>query len=99
VPRRFRRELAGVDVSHTIDEGWGGKRNGALIQLMISSGFTVLVTVDRNLQFQQNIAASGVAVIVMHARSNRVVDLRPLVADLRQLLTTANQGEVRHVGV
>jgi hypothetical protein len=99
VPRRFRRELTALDVSHAIDEGWAGKRNGALIQLMIPAGFTTLVTVDRNLQFQQNIAASGVAVIVLHAPSNRLPDLRPLVPDLERAFAKARLGEIQHVGV
>lgn len=99
VPRRLRRELTGFDVSHAIDEGWAGKRNSALIRLMVSAGFTALVTVDRNLQFQQNIATSGIAVIVMHARSNRLTDLRPLVPDLLQAVAKARLGQIVRVGV
>ena len=37
-----------------------------------------LVTVDRNLTFQQHIAASGLAVVVVHAVTNRLPDLLPL---------------------
>jgi hypothetical protein len=37
---------------------------------MRTAGFTTLVTVDRNLTYQQNVAAAGIAVIVMHARTN-----------------------------
>lgn len=66
---------------------------------MIPAGFTTLVTVDRNLQFQQNIAASGVAVIVLHARSNRLTDLRPLIADLRPAIAKVRVGQIIHVGV
>lgn len=88
-----------MDVSHAINEGWAGQRNGALIRLMVASGFRTLVTVDRNLQFQQNVAASGVAVVVMHSRSNRLPDLRPLLPELRKALARARQGEITRVGV
>jgi hypothetical protein len=61
-----------------VSEGWAGRRNGDLLRLMRERGFATLVTVDRNLAFQQNVAATGLAVVVVHARSNRVEDLRPL---------------------
>jgi hypothetical protein len=99
VPRRLRREMSDADVSHAVDEGWAGQRNGALIELMLERGFRILVTVDRNLQFQQNIAASGVAVVVLHARSNRITDLRLLIPPLREALVRARPGEIVRVGV
>jgi len=99
VPRRLRRELPGRSVSHVRDEGWAGQRNGELLRLMVSSGFAVLVTVDRNLVYQQNVAAAGVAVVVLHARGNRTQDLVPLVPALREALDSAQPGQVTHVGV
>jgi hypothetical protein len=98
VPRRLLRELLGINASHTITEGWAGRRNGDLLELMRTSGFAILVTVDRNLRFQQNVAASGIAVVVLHARSNRVPDLAPLVPALREALVAVSAGTVAHVG-
>jgi hypothetical protein len=99
VPRRLARDFADLQVSHALDEGWAGQRNGTLLRSMQSAGFAVLVTVDRNLQFQQNIAAAGVAVIVIHARSNRLVDLRPFVPLVSAAVVKVRRGEVVHVGV
>ncbi len=79
-PRRLlRRHLRDLDISRVLDEGWGGQRNGALLRLMLDTGFSILVTVDRNFEYRQNVAAAGVAVIVLHARSNRTEELAPLV--------------------
>lgn len=39
---------------------------------MRAADFTTLVTVDRNLTYQQHLAASGIAVIVLHSVSNRL---------------------------
>jgi hypothetical protein len=71
VPRKLMRELPDVGASHAITEGWAGHRNGMLLRAMVAGGFHTLITVDRNLAFQQNVAASGIAVIVLHAKSNR----------------------------
>ena len=99
VPRRFRRELRDLPVSHVRDENWTGQRNGALLRLMREAGFAILITVDRNLAYQQNVAAAGIAVIVLHARGNRTADLIPLVPALRDVVATAMPGQVIRVGV
>jgi hypothetical protein len=97
VPRRFQRDLEGIDVSHVVSEGWAGRRNGELLRLMRERGFATLVTVDRNLAFQQNVAATGLAVVVMHAESNRVEDLRALVPALIDAIARTSAGEVTRV--
>jgi hypothetical protein len=99
VPRRFRRELPDLPVSHVRDENWTGQRNGVLLRLMHEAGFAILITVDRNLAYQQNVAAAGIAVIVLHARANRAIDLVPLVPALRAALADATPGQVIRVGV
>jgi hypothetical protein len=99
VPKRLRRDLPGLDVSTVGDEGWLGRRNGDLLRSMAGAGFTHLVTVDRNLMFQQNVAVGGVAVVVVHARTNRITELRPLMAKVVDVLPTVAPGQVVHVGV
>jgi len=101
VPRNLlhERELRGVDAAHVVSEGWAVRRNGDLLRAMRAAGFGVLLTVDRNLVFQQNMAASGVAVIVLHARGNRTRDLAPFLPAVRAALTSIRDGEVVHLGV
>jgi len=99
VPKRLRRDLPGLDISTVADEGWLGRRNGHLLRAMAEARFTHLVTVDRNLTFQQNVAAAGVAILVVHARTNRITELRPLMAEVVAMLPTVAPGQVMYVGV
>ena len=99
VPKRLQRDLPGLDVATVADEGWLGRRNGDLLRAMVDGGFTHLVTVDRNLTFQQNVVSAGVAVVVVHARSNRITDLRLLMARVAEVLPMAGPGQVVHIGV
>ena len=99
VPRRFRHALVGVDVSTTRDERWDGLRNGDLLVHMRAAGFTTLVTVDRNLTYQQHIAASGLAVIVMHAVTNRLEQLVPLAPQVLDAIAATPSGAITRVGV
>jgi len=79
VPRPLLRDLTGHDAHHVVDMGWSSRRNGELLQLMVAERFEALFTVDRNLPFQQNLRASGIATVVAVARTNRVKELRPLM--------------------
>jgi hypothetical protein len=71
--------LTGHDVSAVVERGWSSKRNSDFLRLILREGFEAFLTVDQNLPFQQNVAASGVAVVVVVARTNRLKEIRPLV--------------------
>ncbi|MCF6351581.1 MAG: DUF5615 family PIN-like protein [Cyclobacteriaceae bacterium] len=49
---RFSSE---VTVSTVSDEGWNAKKDGKLLELMEAKGFSILVTSDKNLRYQQNL--------------------------------------------
>ena len=98
VPRPLKRELPGHEVEHVLDMGWSGKRNGELLDLMVANGFAAFVTVDQNLEFQQNVRATGLAVAVLVARTNRLKQLIPLAPALRVALERVHGGELVRVG-
>lgn len=77
--------------------GWAGKKNGELLALMAGAGFEVLLTVDRSLRHQQNLAAAGVAVVVMVAATNRLSDLVPVVPAVEAALVGIQAGDAVEV--
>lgn len=97
-PRPLRRELADYEVRTVFEMGWSGKKNGELLRFMEKEGFTVLLTTDQNLRYQQNLQQAGVAVVVLVASSNRLADLLPLMPEARNILDTIAPGEVIEVG-
>lgn len=97
VDRRVNRTLAGHDVWTVPQMGWAGKKNGELLALMAANGFEVLLTVDQNLRHQQNLAAAGVAVLVLVAATNRLADLLPLMPAAGAALATIRPGDVIEV--
>ena len=96
-PRPLKRELADYEICTVVELGWSGKKNGELLRLMIQEGFTILLTTDQNLRYQQNLQQAGVAVIVLVASSNRLPDLVPLIPNVRKALNTVSPREVIEV--
>lgn len=58
----------------------------------------MFVTLDRNLEFQQNVVALPFGVIVVQARSNRMLHLRPLIPALVQALEQVAPGTLMRIG-
>lgn len=83
LPKRLKDELTGHDVSTVFERGWSGVSNGRLLALAANS-FDVFVTADQNLQYQQNLAALPIAVVVLVARDSRLETLQVLVPELLQ---------------
>lgn len=97
VPRKLRRELPGHEVRTVTEAGWGGTKNGALLR-RAAGEFDVFLTVDSNLEHQQNSATLPIAVVVLIAFKNDINLLRPLMPTVRDLLPTVETGKVYRVG-
>jgi hypothetical protein len=65
---------------------------------MLAERFEGFLTVDQNIEFQQNVKASGVAVIVVIARTNRLRELRPLASKILEALAGVKAGDLIKVG-
>jgi hypothetical protein len=93
---RLSRALTGHEVKSARQMGWSAIKNGELLELA-SERFDAFVTVDRNLAFQQNARSLSIPVIVLHAKTNRLADLLPLVPNLLTAIGSAKPGLVTTV--
>jgi len=97
LPRRLKRELSDHEIRTAPEMGWAGVENGELLRLA-SGEFDVFITVDRSLEFQQNLSDLAVGIVVVSAGSNELTHLLPLVPDLLNAITAVRRGEVVRVG-
>jgi hypothetical protein len=93
VDRRLAREIAGHEVTTTQQQGWSGIDNGKVLK-PAAADFEVFLTVDRNLSFQQPVVDFDIAIVVLRAASNRIVDLKALVPELLEGLPETKAGQV-----
>lgn len=73
--------------------GWGGLSNGMLLE-RAQEEFDVFLTGDTNLSFQQNLTRFHIAVIVLEARSTRLIDTATLMPKVEEILLTVQPGQV-----
>lgn len=97
-PRRLKREFVDYPIRTVVEMGWSGQKNGELLKLMQQEGFTILLTTDQNLRYQQNLDQAGVAIIVLVAETNKLTDLLPLVSEAIFALNSITPGKVVEIG-
>ena len=64
-PAPLRQLLLAHEVETAYERGWSSLQNGELITSAEAAGFTVFVTPDRNLKYQQNLTARRLAIVVL----------------------------------
>jgi hypothetical protein len=96
VTRFVKRALTEHDVLTVDEAGLKGLKNGALLQAA-SDSFDVLITVDKNIPYQQNVASLTITILIIVAKSNAYVALKPLMPKALEALRQIKPGEVMRV--
>lgn len=86
LPKRLKEHFSEHEIYTVRDMGWNGVKNGELLKLMVADGFNVLITFDKNLQFQQNFAKYTLPIIVLNAYDNTYMTLKEFAPQVLLLL-------------
>jgi hypothetical protein len=97
VTRYLKRDFVRHEVLTVEEAGFKGLKNGRLLQAAAGQ-YEVLVTVDQNLQYQQNLKNFGIAIIVLKAKRSTYPMLKPLMPQVLETLEKIKPSEIILVG-
>jgi len=89
-PAPLRRALYAYEVTTAARMGWAKIENGDLIRMAEESGFTIFITCDQNIRYQQNLASRQIAVIEL--TTNHWADIQPGLGELTAAIEAATAG-------
>jgi predicted nuclease of predicted toxin-antitoxin system len=92
LPRQLRRNLTEFFIRTVQEESWGSFKNGQLLR-RAESTFEVLVTADRRMKYQQNLASFSIGVVVIKTPRLRLQTLLTVLEELRTAITNVKPGE------
>jgi predicted nuclease of predicted toxin-antitoxin system len=98
VPRKLKEHLPGVECQTVPEAGLAGGKNGELLSLAERAGFPVLLTIDRGIEFEQNLRHRKIAVVLIYAKSSRLHDLLPQAPKILKVLGSIRSGQLVKVG-
>jgi hypothetical protein len=78
------------------ERGWHGMANGELLRTA-EPEFDAFVTMDKNLEYQQNLRRLDLGVLVLRARSNAYTAIAPLMPKVNEALRSIRSGQVVHI--
>jgi hypothetical protein len=97
LPRQLVAHLVGHEVHTVQQQDWAGLTNGELLNKAEGAGFSVFLTGDQNLQFQQNVTKRRIGIVVLVAASNALEDLLPLLPATLTEINSVQPGQVVRV--
>jgi predicted nuclease of predicted toxin-antitoxin system len=97
MPNRFAPLLVGHEVAHVVELGWRGVTDSKLLARCVADGFTVFITKDGNLPYQQNLTGRQLAILVLKPATQDLLDLLALAPEVLQLLPSREPGSVTRV--
>ncbi len=60
-------------------KGWNGLKNGKLLEKAIGDGFDLLLTIDKNILYQQNIENYEIIIVVFDTPSSNIDYIRKFI--------------------
>ena len=75
VTKRLKSYLKDFEVFTVVEMGWSGVKNGKLISLCVNNHFDVLLTIDKNMMYQQNLDKYPITIAVLNSMSSKLEEL------------------------
>jgi hypothetical protein len=72
-PAPLRHALPLHEIATAYERGWQNLENGDLLSAAETAGFEALITTDKNLRYQQNLAGRRLAILVLPTTDWRTI--------------------------
>jgi hypothetical protein len=96
VPWPMHRLLTGHACSTAQQLGWGGIKNGRLLQLA-EKEFDLFITSDQNVRYQQNLAGRRIAILELS--TNKLRRIEAAAALIQSTIASIRPSEFRRLGI
>ena len=89
--------LEGHTVRTAAQQGWDKLKNGELLNAAEEAGFDILLTTDKNIRYQQNLAGRRIAIVVLGQQ--QWPRLRPHIERVIEAVNAATPGSLVEVDI
>ena len=75
VTKRLKKHLEEFEVFTVRELGLSGIKNGALMAYCVENKFDILLTIDKNLMYQNNLDKYPVTIVVLNSFTSKIEEL------------------------
>ena len=96
-PAPLARWLRAHTVTRAATAGWESVSNGALLDEAERAGFDLIVTCDRNIEYQQNLTGRKIALVILS--TNKWADIQRVAMKITAIIDFVQSGQLVRVDV
>ncbi len=93
LPVRLKNLLKEYEVFSVSEMGWRSLKNGKLLRAAVENNFDVFLTVDKKLEYQQNLNSFNIAVVVFIVARNKIELLSLLIPTFIEISNKLEKGK------
>jgi len=82
VNKRLKSYLKDFEVYTVTEMGWSGTKNGELMSLCAVGCFDIILTIDKNMIYQQNIEKYPISIVVLNSQTSKIEELNHFIPSL-----------------
>ena len=75
VTKRLKPYLSDFEVCTVREMNWSGVKNGELMSLCVANHFDIILTIDKNMIYQQNIEKYPITIVVFDSSTSKIEEL------------------------
>ena len=75
ITKRLKPHFQEFEVFTVSEMKWNGIKNGKLMSLCIANDFDMVLTIDKNLMFQQNLDKHNITIVVLNSLTSKIEEL------------------------
>jgi predicted nuclease of predicted toxin-antitoxin system len=94
ITKRLKTKLTEYQVTTVFEMGWRGLKNGNLMTKAVENNFDIFLTIDKNIEFQQNLNNYQIAVVVLNTPNSKIEFLEQLMPKFKQDIKTFERGKI-----
>ena len=94
VNAKLKKYLSEFEVFTVSGMKWNGTKNGKLISLCCAHNFDLLLTVDKNLMYQQNLEKYKLTIVVLNSTKSQLKELALFMPSFKSQISKFEKGKV-----
>jgi predicted nuclease of predicted toxin-antitoxin system len=88
VTKKLKFHLTEFEVFTVRELNLSGIKNGKLMTYCVENNFDILLTIDKNLMYQQNLDKYPVSIVVLNSKTSKIEELTSFLPKLKNQIPT-----------
>lgn len=97
--RKAKRYLSELDIVTVHEASFNGLKNGKLLKAAEEAGFNILLTIDKNIDSQQNVGKFAIAIVILDVPRSHIRYVEPLIPAFKAQIDLYKPGKAYTISI